>query len=155
MDYFSAEEKQRLEDQLKERNSRRKAITLRIEVARALGDLKENADYHAAREDQGLNEAKIRELEHRLKNSVVTDDEAVPENMVFLGATVKLREVESGKEELYRLVGDPSGDLDEDIVEVTPHSPLGEALMKSQVGEVVRVILRRGPKRFEIVEILS
>ena len=76
-------------------------------------------------------------------------------SLVFVGATVKLRDVETGSEDLYRLVGDASGHIDEDWVEVTPNSPLGEALMKARVGEVVRVTLRRGPKRFEIVEIVG
>ena len=75
--------------------------------------------------------------------------------MVFVGATVRLREVESGDEMLYRLVGDASGVFDDDFIEVTPNSPMGQALMKSTVGEVVRVDLRRGPKRFEIVEIVA
>ncbi len=155
MDYLSAEEKSRLEAQLKDCVGNRKVISKRIEIARELGDLKENADYHAAREDQGMNEARIRELEHRLSTAVVTDDGSVPTDMVFMGATVKLRDVESGTEDLYRLVGDAAGDLDQDWIEVTPNSPLGEALMKARVGEVVRVALRSGAKRFEIVEILS
>jgi transcription elongation factor GreA len=154
MDYLSADEKARLEGTLRECISNRKALSSRIEAARELGDLKENAEYHAAREDQGLNEAKIRELEDRLATAVVADGEVVPEDMVFLGATVKLKNVDSGDESLYRLVGDASGSLDDDIVEVTPQSPLGEALMKARVGEVVRVSLRRGPKRFEIIEIV-
>ena len=155
MDYVSAEERERLAAQLKECFERRRTITKRIEVAREMGDLRENAEYHAAREDQGLNEAKIRELEYRLNTAVVTDDQTVPEDMVFLGATVRLREVETGAEELYRLVGDVQTSAEEDVVEVTPNSPLGEALMKARVGETVRVTLRRGPKRFEIVEIVS
>ena len=154
MDYLSAEEKARLETELRERTGNRRGITRRIKAARELGDLSENAEYHAAREDQGLNEAKIRELERRLAKSVVVDTESVPQNMVFLGATVKLREIESGDESLYRLVGDPGDEFDEEIIDVTPNSPLGQALMKAHVGEVVRVTLKRGPKRFEIVEIV-
>lgn len=155
MDYLSAEEKARLETELRERTGNRVDLSKRINAARELGDLSENADYHAAREDQGLNEAKIRELERRLASSVVVDDETVPKDMVFLGATVKLREVESGDESLFRLVGEPGAALDEEIMDVTPNSPMGLALMKAHVGEVVRVTLRRGPKRFEIVEIVS
>ncbi|MBT8486639.1 MAG: transcription elongation factor GreA [Phycisphaerales bacterium] len=155
MDYITAEDKTRLEEQVKECVSKRKIITKRIEEARALGDLKENAEYHAAREDQGMNEARIRELESKLAKAVVTDSEDLPDDIVFVGATVKLREVESGDEDLYRLVGEASGSLDHDYVEVTPNSPMGQALMKARIGEVVRVDLRRGPKRFEVVEILS
>ncbi len=155
MDYITAEEKTRLQDQLKECISKRKVLTKRIEEARAMGDLKENAEYHAAREDQGLNEAKIRDLEHRLAQAVVADSEMLPDGMVFLGATVKLRDVKTGREDLYRLVGESTDSFDDDFVEVTTNSPLGLALMKAHVGETVRVDLRRGPKRFEIVEIVS
>ena len=154
MDYFSAQEKARLETELRERTGNRLVLSRRIQTARELGDLSENADYHAAREDQGLNEAKIRQLERRLANSVVVDTESVPQDMVFLGATVKLREIESGDESLYRLVGDPGAEFDEEIMDVTPNSPMGQALMKAHVGEVVRVTLQRGPQRFEIVEIV-
>lgn len=155
MDYIRAEEKERLEAELRECFRKRRALSKRLESARELGDLRENAEYHAAREDQGMNEARIRDIEQRLANAVITDTEAVPEDMVFIGATVKLRDVQSGEDHLYRLVGEPNAALDDDLVEVTPSSPLGEALMKARVGEVVRVDLRRGAKRFEIIEIVA
>lgn len=154
MDYFTQDEKDRLVQQLKECTSKRKTITIRIDEARQLGDLKENAEYHAAREDAGLNEAKIRELERRLANSVVMSEGDAPDDMVFIGATVRLREVGSGDEDLYRLVGESTGNFDEDVIEVTPNSPMGEGLMKARIGETVRVNLRRGPKHYEIVEII-
>ena len=133
----------------------RPEVIAAIAEARGHGDLKENADYHAAKDEQGLNEARIRELESRLQNAVVANAENVPEDMVFIGATVKLRDVDSGNEECYRLVGTTSGTLDDDVIEVTPNSPLGEALIKARVGEVVRVALRRGPRQLEIVEIVG
>jgi transcription elongation factor GreA len=153
MDYISPEEKTKLAQQLRDCISQRKVLSERIATARALGDLKENGDYHAAREDQGLNEAKIRQLESRLSSAVVADSHDMPTDIVFLGATVKLRDVESEDTELYKLVGETTGNFDADYVEVTPTSPMGEALMKARLGEVVRVNLRRGERRFEIVEI--
>jgi transcription elongation factor GreA len=155
MDYISPADKERLEQQLKGLIAHRRVLSERIGVARALGDLKENADYHAAKDDQGLNEAKIRQLEARLATAVVADSVNMPEGVVFLGATVKLRDVETESEELYKLVGESSGNFDSDCVEVTPTSPMGEALMKARVGETVRVSLRRGERRFEIVEIVA
>ena len=155
MNYVTVEEKLRLEAQLGECQGKRKMLTKRIEEARALGDLKENAEYHASREDQGLNEARIKELEHRLANAIVTTDQSVPDGMVFIGATVKLRDTTSGAEDVYRLVGESTGAFDDDVTEVTTNSPMGLALMKSRVGETVRVDLRRGPRHFEIVEILD
>jgi transcription elongation factor GreA len=154
MEYMTADEKVKLEDQLKQCISMRRVLSERIGVARALGDLKENGDYHAAREDQGMNEARIRLLEAKLAAAVVADGTFLPSDVVFVGATVKLRDVDSENEELYKLVGETTGNFDLEYIEVTPNSPMGMALMKSRVGEVVRVDSRRGEKRFEIVEIL-
>lgn len=154
MDYVTAEEKAKLQQELKDREAMRKALSERIGTARALGDLKENADYHAAKEDQGLNEAKIRQLEQRLAGAVVAGTTDMPADVVFLGATVKLRDIESEAEELYKLVGESTNNFDSDTIEVTTQSPMGMALMKSRIGEIIRVDLRRGERRFEIVEIV-
>jgi transcription elongation factor GreA len=74
MEFVTAEEKEQLQKKLDDRIAQRPVITTRIAEARALGDLKENADYHAARDDQGLNEAEIRRLEDRIKNASVVGD---------------------------------------------------------------------------------
>ena len=153
MNYMTAEDKARLEEELNRLVSLRKSLSDRIGRARELGDLKENAEYHAAKEDQGHNERKIKELEEKISSAIVADTDEVPDDMVFVGATVRLRDVDSGDEDLYRLVGDSSGAFSADYVEVTPTSPMGLALMKSRVGETVRVDLPRGEKRFEIVAI--
>lgn len=155
MDYITAEEKQKLEEELQKRINRRKEFSTRIGEARELGDLKENAEYHAAREDQGMNEARIKELEERLSSAIVARSEDLPEDMVFLNATVRLRDLADDSEELYKLVGQNSGNFDAEFVEVTPNSPMGQALMKSRIGETIRVDLPRGEKRYEIVEILQ
>ena len=105
MDYISSEDKTRLEEQLKACIEMRPKIVERIAEARALGDLKENAEYHAAREDQGMNEAKIRDLEDRLENALVMSNSYAPEDMVFLGARVKLRDTDTEAESIYKLVG--------------------------------------------------
>lgn len=154
MDYITPADKAKLEEQLRECLRLRKVLSERIGTARALGDLRENGDYHAAREDQGMNEARIRQIEERLASAIVADGESMPKDIVFIGATVKLRDVDSEAEEMYKLVGQSSGNFDEEIVEVTPTSPMGQALMKARVGEVVKVESRRGEKRFEIVEIV-
>ena len=154
MDYMTQADKDKLEEELVTRQRQRKELSDRIGQARELGDLKENAEYHAAREDQGMNEARIRQLEERLSTAIVTDTTNLPENMVFIGATVKLKDVKSGEEQIYRLVGDMSGDFDPECIEVTPTSALGTALMKARLGETIRADLPRGEKRFEIVELL-
>jgi len=155
MQYMTADDKKRLEEQLADCISKRRELSDRIGRARELGDLRENAEYHTSKEDQGLNEARIRELEQKIAGAVVTSTEHLPEDTVFIGATVKLRDVESEDEELYRLVGEATGNYDVEYIEVTPNSPMGEALMKARLGEVIRVDLRRGERRFEIVAIIS
>ncbi|RMH28982.1 MAG: transcription elongation factor GreA [Planctomycetota bacterium] len=154
MDVITPEEKAKLQRRLEELIRNRPVITQRIAEARALGDLKENAEYHAAREQQGLEEAEIRRLEERLQNAHVVDSARMADGVVFIGSTVRIREVGDDEIETYRLVGEMSGADDSDVIEVTATSPFGEALMKARVGEVVRVNAPRGVKRFEIIEIL-
>lgn len=155
MEILTPEEKARLQKQLEELRSQRRAISERIGAARELGDLSENAEYHAAREDQGLNEAKIRQLQDRLARCVVSTEDSRPDDIIFLGATVRLRDVDSEQEDLYKLVGDATGDVTLDYIEVTPNSPMGLALMKARVGDVIRADLPRGERRFAVVEILA
>jgi len=152
----SREEKQQLEEKLEELKNKRPHISKRIAEARELGDLKENAEYHAARDDQGLNEAEIRRLEERLQSAQIADEAEVPEDMVFLGATVKLRDADDESEDLYKLVGESTGafNFDVDEIEVTASSPMGESLMKARVGDTVKVDLPKGTKRFEVIEII-
>ena len=154
MEFMSAAEKKQLEEKVAELKARRPVITNRIAEARALGDLKENAEYHAARDDQGLNEAEIRRLEERLKNATVTDNVEIPEDMVFMGSVVRLRDVDTEDDDVYKLVGESSGRFDTDEIEVTASSPMGEALLKARVGETIKVDLPRGTKRFEILELI-
>lgn len=153
MDMITADEKVHLEAKLADMRAKRPLIVQRIAEARALGDLRENAEYHAAREDQGMIEAEIRRLEERLATARVVSSEGMPEGMVFIGATVRLRD-EDGDEDLYRLVGESTGKHDSAVIEVTATSPMGEALMRATVGETVRVDAPRGTIKFLIVEIV-
>ncbi len=153
MNFLTPEDKALLEEKLREFKKLRKTLSDRIGRARELGDLRENAEYHSAKEDQGHNERKIRDIEEKLASAVVVSEDEVPEGMAFVGATVRLRDVNSGDEEMYSLVGEVTSDLDADHIQVTPNSPMGMALMKARVGETVRVDLPRGSRKFEIVEI--
>ena len=155
MEFVTKEEKEKLEARVAALIANRPVIVERIAEARAQGDLKENADYHAARDDQGLEEAEIRRLEKRIKDAQVADDIDVPEDMVFLGAIVRLKDLDDDTDDLYKLVGEASGSFDADEIEVTTQSPMGESLMKARIGETIRVDLPRGAKRFEILEIVS
>lgn len=154
MDIITQDERQKIKSRLDDLVNNRPVITQRIAEARELGDLKENAEYHAAREQQGLEEAEIRRLEERLASAQVVDDTRTADGVVFIGSTVRIREVGEDEIETYRLVGEMTDNDTGDVIEVTASSPFGEALMKSRVGETVRVNAPRGVKRFEIVEIL-
>ncbi len=153
MDFITSEEKALLIEKLAELRAMDKMLIQRIAEARALGDLRENAEYHASREDKAMNDAKIKDLEERLATAQVADASALPQDMVFVGAIVRLRDDDGGDEDLYRLVGQSTGRFDLEYIEVTTTSPMGVALMKARVGETIRVDLPRGARRYTIVEI--
>jgi len=155
MDYLTSEEHRKLQDELEALIAERPVISTRIGTAREMGDLKENADYHAAKDDQAHNERKIKDLERRLAVVTVADTEHVPEGVVFLGSVVRLKNLSNNKEDFYKLVGETTGRFDLDYLEVTPNSPLGEALFKSRVGETVGVVLPAGRTQFEILAIVE
>jgi transcription elongation factor GreA len=149
------EEKAKLEGDLKALIGRRPVISKAIAEAREKGDLKENADYHAARDEYALNESHIKHMEERLKALTVVDTSSVPEDMVFLGSTVKLKDLNTGDFETVRIVGEVGQiDGDSDIMEVSARSPLGGALVRARVGDKVNVNVPRGTLRYEIVELL-
>ena len=114
MDFITAEEKAQLQEKLSELRQLDKVLIQRIADARALGDLRENAEYHASREDKAMNDAKIKEIETRLVTAQVADASTLPEDMVFVGATVRLRDEDRGDDDLYRLVGQATGRFDLD-----------------------------------------
>jgi transcription elongation factor GreA len=149
------EEKVKLEQDLKNLIDKRPVIAKAIAEAREKGDLKENADYHAARDEYAFNESQIKHLEARLKSLMVVDTSDIPEGMVFLGSTVKLKDLTTGDTETVRIVGEMGKiDADSDIMEVSAKSPLGEALVRARVGEKVNVNVPRGTLHYEIVELL-
>ena len=153
MDYLTSEEHKKLKEELEAFIAERPVISTRIGTAREMGDLKENADYHAAKDDQAHNERKIKDLETRLDDVTVADTEHVPDDMVFLGTTVKLKNLSNNKEDLYMLVGESSGRFDMDYLEVTTNSELGMAIFKARIGDKVGVNLPAGRTEFEIVSI--
>src|SRR5262245_2823824 len=154
MEMLTQSERQKVEARLTHLKANRPVISQRIAEARALGDLKENGDYHAAREQQGLEEAEIRRLEQRLATAQIVEDGAGKGgDIVVLGCTVKIKDIEKGRVDTVKLVGEMSNEPPEDYDEVTVSSPMGEALLKARLGETIRVNAPRGVKRFEIVEI--
>ena len=153
MEIITQAEREKLEARLAGLKANRPVITTRIAEARAMGDLKENGDYHAAREQQGMDEAEIRRLESRLANAQIVEAGAGGADVVFLGNTVRIKDLDSGKIDTVRLVGEMSEEQPEDYDEVSANSPMGEALMKARIGETIRFSAPKGTKRYEIVEI--
>lgn len=155
MQFVSAEEKAKLEQKREELYKSQVDVQERIRKAAALGDLSENAEYHFAKEENRSIQRELAELESKLKHVAVVSNEHVPEDMVFLGHTVKLLDLSDDTEQLVRLVGEaqpPSPDSD--VMPVTASSPMGEALMKARVGETVKVKAPRGTMEFKILEIV-
>ncbi len=153
---LTSQEKHQLQEQLKAMIAKRPQIATRIAEAREKGDLRENADYHAAREELAMLEARISDLQDRLKSASVVNPDDIPADMVFLGSVVRVRDTASGEVETFRLAGEVnSGGLDQDgdILAVSAKSPLGQALMRARLGQTVRVNVPRGEIHYEILEI--
>lgn len=155
MQFVSAEEKAALERKREDLYRAKVDVQERIRKAAALGDLSENAEYHFAKEENRVIERELAELETKLKNVSVVSNEHVPEDMVFLGHTVKLLDLSDDTEQLVRLVGEAApGVSEEEVQPVSVNSPMGEALIKARVGETVKVKAPRGTLEFKILEII-
>ncbi len=126
-------------------------VTKRIAEARAEGDLKENAEYHGARESQGMLQAKINELRMKLSKASIVDRSKLPKGEVVFGCTVKVKDLDFGDTEEFILVGAGEEDADEGRINVT--SPLAQGLIGKKKGEKVDVEVPAGVSRFEILDI--
>lgn len=123
-----------------------------IAEARAHGDLKENAEYHAAKEQQGFIEGRIKEIEGKLSHVQVIDvTEIDARGKVVFGATVELLDVQSGKEITYRIVGEDEADIGAGLISYT--SPIARALIGKDEGEEVTFAAPGGDKHYEIIEV--
>jgi transcription elongation factor GreA len=132
-------------------NTEMPLIAEKIAAARDEGDLKENAEYHAQRENQGMLQAKINQLKSDLVNGMIIDPAKMPRGEVAFGATVKVKDLEYDDEEVYTLVG--SGEEDYDTGRILLTSPIGQGLLGKKVGEVAEVEAPKGIFKLEIVEI--
>ena len=130
---------------------RRKEIAHELEIARSHGDLKENAEYDAAKESQAMNERKIAELTETLAVSRVIDDTHIPKDKAYLGAKVLVKDLKDSQEEEYMLVAEAEADFMENKLSVT--SPIGKGLLGHQVGDVVEIEVPAGLLKYEILSI--
>jgi transcription elongation factor GreA len=126
-------------------------VAKRIAAAREMGDLSENAEYHAAREDQGHLLARINGLKDKLGRAYIVDRSTLPTDAVVFGARVRVKDLDLGEEEVFELVG--PGDEDYNQNKILTTSPIGQGLLGKKRGEVAEVQAPMGKIRFEVLEI--
>jgi transcription elongation factor GreA len=126
-------------------------ITKRVATAREMGDLSENAEYHAAREDQGMLQAKIRQLEDELARAYIVDRSNLPSDAVVFGARVKVKDLDFDEEEEYTLVGPGEEDYDNNKILTT--SPIGQGLLGKKIGDTAEIAVPRGVLRYKVLAI--
>jgi len=149
--YLSAEGLQKLHERLEELRKRMTEVVAEIEHARGLGDLRENAEYHAAKEEQALLHARIRDLEDQIARAEVLDPNKVDMTKAYVGARVRVRNVAMNTEEEWTLVSPVESDIQQRRLSV--QSPVGSALLGKGVGEIAVAKVPAGEIQFEILEI--
>ncbi|OOF51707.1 transcription elongation factor GreA [Rodentibacter genomosp. 1] len=134
------------------KNVRRPEIIKAIAEAREHGDLKENAEYHAAREQQGFCEGRIQEIEGKLANSQIIDVTKMPnKGKIIFGATVVLVNVDTDEEVTYQIVGDDEADIKAGLISV--NSPIARGLIGKELDDTVNIATPGGNVEFEIIEV--
>jgi transcription elongation factor GreA len=134
------------------KNEERPKITQAIAAARAHGDLKENAEYHAAKEQQGIVEARIRDIEAKLGNAQIIDVTELNANgKVVFGSTVHLVDVKDGTEARYQIVGEDEADIKVGLLSIS--SPIARALIGKREGDEVEVATPSGRRAYEIAAV--
>lgn len=129
---------------------KRPAVIAAIAEARAHGDLKENAEYHAARDQQSFIEGRIKQLESELSHAQVIDVASLNAgSRVVFGATVELADADSGEEKTYQIVGDLEADIKQGLIAIS--SPVARALIGKHEGDVVTIDAPAGQREFEII----
>src|SRR5476651_576654 len=126
-------------------------LAKRIATAREMGDLSENAEYHAAREDQGMLQARIDSLKDSLSRAMIVDKSTLPTDIVVFGAQVKVKDLEMSEIEFFHLVG--PGEEDYNSNKILTSSPIGQGLLGKKVGEIVHIVVPMGTIRYEVLEI--
>lgn len=127
------------------------AIAEKIAEARAEGDLRENAEYHACREKQGLTQAKINLLRDKLSRASIMEPGNMPKGEVAFGCTVKVKDLDYDDEETFTLVG--AGEEDYDTGKILITSPIGQGLLGKKLGETAEIAVPKGTLKFQVLEI--
>src|SRR5262245_49948085 len=143
---------QKLRDELQHRKSvERPAITAMIAEARAHGDLSENAEYHAAKERQGFNEGRIKEIEDKLARAEIIDPSKLAGEKIAFGATVKLFNTDTEEEVVYQILGADEADINAGSISIT--SPMARSLLGKEVGDEVKIRTPGGERLYEVLEV--
>ncbi|HEX3596802.1 MAG TPA: transcription elongation factor GreA [Polyangiaceae bacterium] len=142
---------QKLREELVRLKEERPKISREIGVAREHGDLSENAEYHAAKERQGMVEARIKDIEDKLGRAEIIDPSKLSGDKICFGATVDLSNVDTDDAVTYQIVGAEEANVDDGLISIS--APLARALIGKQVGDEVRVKLPAGERCYEIVDI--
>ena len=149
--YITAEGLRQLEEELTYLTTvRREELSIKLETAIAQGDLKENADYHDAKEEQGFSEARVRDIEDTLRRAKIISDDG-PSDVVRVGSKVTVSEEGYGEEETYNIVG--AAEADPAAGRISNESPMGRALLGARKGQVVHVETPGGAIKFTILSI--
>ncbi len=142
---------QKLRDDLARLKEERPKISREIGIAREHGDLKENAEYHAAKDRQGMVEAQIKDIEDKLARAEIIDPSKLSGDRVRFGATVKVTNLDTDEDISYQIVGADEADINQGMISVS--APLARALIGKSIGDEVVVNLPAGKRRYEIAEI--
>lgn len=133
------------------KTTKRKEIADDIARARAFGDLRENAEYDAAKNSQAMNEKKISDLENRLSNAQIIDETKIPKDQVFVGATVLLKDLKTDEEFSYKIVTQDEANFDEGKISVT--SPIAKGLLGLKVGGAAEIKIPAGTLKYKVLKI--
>jgi transcription elongation factor GreA len=133
------------------KTKKRRRLSEEIGKARALGDISENAEYHAAKEAQGLNEKKISEIEGTLAGAQIIDESQMSSGEALIGATVRVKDMDTSEEETYTLVSEAEADFARGRVSTS--SPVGNALIGRKKGDIVDIDVPAGVLRYKILDI--
>jgi len=150
--YLSREGYEKLRKELEYlKTTRRRELSKAVGEARAHGDLSENAEYDAAKEAQGLNEERIADLETKLAGAQIIDEKSIPKDVALIGATVHLKDLQSGETLRYTLVSEVEADFGEGKISVS--SPVGRGLLNHKKNDVIEIQVPVGVLKYQVTKI--
>jgi len=149
---LTAEGLRKLEEELEYlKTVKRREVAERIKAAKEFGDLAENSEYEDAKNDQAFTEGRILQVEQMLRNAKIIDNHDSPSDEVVVGSTVRLKDLTTGEDLMFMIVGSPEADPDDD--KISNESPVGRALLGKRKGDVVEIMVPAGKIRYSVLQI--